>query len=475
MRRKVNLFSSIDWFTVLLYLAMVFLGWVNIYSAVYNEEFDSIFNISQRYGKQLIWIIAAIVLAMIVILIDSQFYQLFAYIFYGLAILLLLLVLVFGAEVHGSKSWLAIGSFQLQPSEFAKLGTALALARYLTSHNVNLAKLPHLAISLIIMFTPAVLIMLQPDMGSTLVYASFFILLYREGLPNSLFFMAIAVVILFFLTLIFEKLMLLLIIFSFALIVFGFIEKSLKKSLVAALLFLGIAGFLKAVTFFVPALELTLYRIIFISLGASSVIYIILAFTQKIRSVFLVLTMLVSAVLFTYSVDYVFHNLLEPHQRTRINIMLGFETDPLGMGYNLNQSKIAIGSGGLSGKGFLQGTQTKFDFVPEQSTDFIFCTVGEEWGFLGTAFVVILFATLLLRLIFIAERQRSAFSRVYAYGVISILFFHFVINIGMTIGLVPVIGIPLPFFSYGGSSLWAFTILLFILVRLDASRMELLR
>ncbi len=475
MRRKVNLFSSIDWFTVLLYLVMVFLGWINIYSAVYNEEYDSIFNISQRYGKQLIWIIAAIVLAMIVILIDSKFYQLFAYIFYGLAIFLLLLVLVFGAEVHGSKSWLAIGSFQLQPSEFAKLGTALALARYLTAHNVNLAKIKHLAISLIIMFTPAVLIMLQPDMGSTLVYASFFILLYREGLPNSLFFMAIAVVILFFLTLIFEKMMLLLIIFSFALIVFGFMEKSIKKSLLAALVLLGISGFLKAVTFFVPAVELSLYRIIFISLGASSVLYIILAFTQKIRSVFLVLTMLISAVLFTYSVDYVFNNMLKPHQRTRINIMLGFETDPLGVGYNLNQSKIAIGSGGFSGKGFLQGTQTKFDFVPEQSTDFIFCTVGEEWGFLGTGFVVILFATLLLRLIYIAERQRSAFSRVYAYGVISILFFHFVINIGMTIGLVPVIGIPLPFFSYGGSSLWAFTILLFILVRLDASRMELLR
>jgi rod shape determining protein RodA len=325
-----------------------------------------------------------------------------------------------------------------------------------------------------IILLPAFLILLQNDTGSALVYFVFVLVLYREGISESILLFGFFVIVLFILALVLEKLTIILLSIAIVFIIFWFLNRKLKN--------IGIGFGILLLSLFVIyginelfKIGLSIYLIIIVSLVVSGFAYIILAIKYKIRKVVLLLLFLTGSVLFTYSVDFVFNNFLEPHQQKRINVVLGLESDPYGVEYNVNQSKIAIGSGGIYGKGFLRGTQTKFDFVPEQSTDFIFCTIGEEWGFIGTFLIVSLFTFFLYRLVKIAERQRSSFSRMYGYGVISILFFHITINIGMTIGLVPVIGIPLPFFSYGGSSLWAFTILLFILLRLDASRLEMLK
>jgi rod shape determining protein RodA len=474
MTRRGNIWSNLDWFTVILYIALVFLGWINIYAAVYNEQHHSILDFSQRYGKQLIWIIAAIIMALAVLLIDIKFYTFFAYIIYGLMIFLLIMVLIFGKEVHGTKAWLSFGSVQLQPSEFAKFATCLALARYLSTYNIKISNVKTIAVSLVIIFTPALLIMLQPDMGSVIVYAALILVLYREGLPGTILFIFALVPALFILALVMEKFTLVLILLGISMAAYAIFSKQIKYTFYGLLIIGGFFGILYGLNLMLD-LAFANYLLLLISTGISSIVFVISAYIKRLRGLYLTLLFLVGSITFTLSVDYVFQNILKEHQQRRINILLGFEDDPQGVGYNVNQSKIAIGSGGLTGKGFLRGTQTKFDFVPEQSTDFIFCTVGEEWGFLGTSVVIILFTLLLVRLIVISERQRSTFTRIYGYGVISILFFHFLVNIGMTIGLLPVIGIPLPFFSYGGSSLWAFTILLFILLRLDASRLELLR
>lgn len=471
MQRRVNIWSNIDWLTVAIYLVLVVLGWINIYAAVYTEEHQSIFDLSQRYGKQLIWIAAAIVIAFIVFVIDINFYSYFAYLVYGIIIFLLIAVLIFGLEVHGAKSWFVIGNSRIQPSEFAKIATALALARYLSSYNVQINTVKSYIRIAAIILIPSLLILLQNDTGSALVYFAFLIVLYREGISENILLLGFFVVVLFILALVLEKITIILLSIGVVFIVFGFLNKKLKHIgaglgvlLLSSSAFYGLNELL--------GLGLSYYYIILAALGVSSIFYIILSIRYKIRNVAVLLILLLGSVFVTYSVDYVFNNFLEDHQQKRINVLLGLESDPYGVEYNVNQSKIAIGSGGLTGKGFLRGTQTKFDFVPEQSTDFIFCTIGEEWGFIGTFFVISVFIFFLYRLIGIAERQRSSFSRIYGYGVVSVLFFHIVINIGMTIGLMPVIGIPLPFFSYGGSSLWAFTILLFILLRLDASRLE---
>lgn len=473
MQRRVNIWSNIDWLAVAIYLVLIFLGWVNIYAAVYNEEHHSIFDVTQRYGKQLIWISAALVIAFLVFIIDVNFYSYFAYLVYGIMIFLLLAVLLFGLEVHGARSWFQIGNIRLQPSEFAKIATALALARYLSSYNVQLNTFKtYLRVAAIILI-PALLILLQNDTGSALVYFTFIIVLYRHGLSASVLLLGLFVIILFILALVLEKLIIILMSIGVVLLIFWFLNRRFKNLAVGLATLLASSGALYGLNEFL-ALGLSYYYIILAALGLSAIVFIILAIRYKIRHIALLLLFLVGSIIFTFSVDYVFHNFLEEHQQKRINVVLGLESDPYGVEYNVNQSKIAIGSGGLTGKGFLRGTQTKFDFVPEQSTDFIFCTIGEEWGFIGTFFVLGLFVFFLYRLIGIAERQRSVFSRIYGYGVVSVLLFHIIINIGMTIGLVPVIGIPLPFFSYGGSSLWAFTILLFIFLRLDASRLELL-
>ncbi|MFC2151207.1 rod shape-determining protein RodA [Bacteroidota bacterium] len=473
MQRRINIWSSIDWLTITMYLVLVMLGWINIYASVYNEEHQSIFDFTQRYGKQLIWIAAALIIAFVVFIIDINFYSYFAYLVYGVMIFLLLAVLVFGTKVHGARSWFEIGSFRIQPSEFAKIATALALARYLSSYNVQINKLKSYIKVAAIILAPSLLILLQNDTGSALVYFVFILVLYREGISESILLLGLFVIILFILALVLEKLVIILLSIGVIFIIFWFLNRRLKIVGTGFAILVFSSAILYGLNYYLE-LGLSYYYIILAALGFSGLVYIILAIRYKIRNVVLLLLFLLGSIIFTYSVDYVFNNFLEDHQQKRINVVLGLESDPYGVEYNVNQSKIAIGSGGLSGKGFLRGTQTKFDFVPEQSTDFIFCTIGEEWGFVGTFFVVGLFIFFLYRLIGIAERQRSPFSRIYGYGVVSVLFFHIAINIGMTIGLVPVIGIPLPFFSYGGSSLWSFTILLFILLRLDSNRLELL-
>lgn len=471
MPNRNNIWANLDWTTIGLYLVLVFLGWINIYAAVYNEEHASILDMSQRYGKQLIWIVCAIVLAGMIILIDSRFFVSFGYLFYIITILLLLAVLLVGSEVKGAKAWFQIGGFAFQPAEVAKTATALALAKFMSSYNFKLEKPQSLAIIGALLGLPVILILLQNDTGSALVFGVFILVLYREGLNGIFLFITVLLALVFILTLVLQPLITILILTLAAIFVHYLSNQRAGEALKA----IGISASLFLSFWLVNSmlkLGFESAQVVVASAVLSSVIFAIYALRQHLHQALIIIAVYLGLVFMTFSVDYVFSSILEPHQRARIEELLGIKSDPLGVGYNVNQSKIAIGSGGFLGKGFLHGTQTKYDFVPEQSTDFIFCTVGEEWGFVGTTTVVLLFLALLIRLVYIAERQRSVFTRVYGYSVACILFFHFTINIGMTIGLAPVIGIPLPFFSYGGSSLWSFTILLFIFVRLDASRIE---
>jgi rod shape determining protein RodA len=418
LKEQKGIFRHIDRPLVLLYLALVLMGWISIYAAVYNEEHGSIFDLSQSYGKQMLWIGTSLLIAFMVILTDAKFFNAFAYPIYIGTLLLLVFVLFFGTEIAGSKSWFQIGGFRLQPAEFAKFATNLALAHYLSALDFDSRKRKSQIIPLLILMVPALLILLQNDTGSAIVYASLALVLYRQGMPGSILLLGIAVAVLSIMVLLFNHF-----------IVIG----------VVAVLLTGFIFFIR----------------------------------RNLRNILTVIGIFIVASMFILSVNYAFENILELHQKTRINVLLGKQIDLKGAGYNVNQSKIAIGSGGFWGKGFLNGTQTKFNFVPEQSTDFIFCTVGEEWGFVGAFVVILLYLLMCVRIILIAERQRSDFSRIYGYGVASILFFHFFVNVGMTIGLMPVIGIPLPFFSYGGSSLWGFTILVFIFIKQDSNRLQL--
>ncbi len=397
-------------------MALCAIGFVNIFSVQYDPDKSEAFSFSAEYGKQLIFIISALVLGLSILLFDSKFFSVFAPIVYGVTILLLLAVLVVGRNVGGNQAWIPIGSFRLQPSEFAKFGTALLLARYISSFNVKLNSLKPILICAAIIVLPMVLIMLQPDAGSMLVFLSFMFPLYREGLPGSLLIIFWGAVLLFILNL--------------------FVSPSL---LICCILIIG--------GLFAYNARKRLQKVI--NIGIITLIAICYLFVAK----------------------YLFENVLKPHQRTRIELILGLTSDNRGAGYNVIQSKIAIGAGQLTGRGYLEGTQTKYGYVPAQSTDFIFSTIGEEWGFVGCFVVIGLYMFLLLRIVNMAERQRSVFSRVYGYSIACILFFHVFINIGMTIGIMPVIGIPLPFISYGGSSLWSFTILLFIFLKLDSNRM----
>lgn len=411
--------ARIDWISFVLYLALMLTGWVMIYSAVYDENHSSIFDLSQRYGKQLLWIVLALLLGAVVLLIDAKFFNAFSIPIYVIVLLMLVGVLVFGTTIAGSKSWFQIGGFKIQPAEFAKFATALALGSYLGKLNRDMKKWQTQATAFLIIGLPALLILAQYDTGSALVFGVFILVLYREGLSGAIMVIGLIAAVLFLVTLYTDK----------------------------YYVIAGVGLLFGLMLFFIKRKKANIIKLV-------------------------ALFMVVSA--FIFSVDYVFENVLEPHQKIRINVLLGLETDLMGAGYNVNQSKIAIGSGGLTGKGFLQGTQTKYNFVPEQSTDFIFCTVGEEWGFVGTTVVILLYLMLFIRLILLAERQRSAFSRIYGYGITAVMFFHFAINIGMTIGLVPVIGIPLPFISYGGSSLWAFTLMFFVFLKQDANRRNIL-
>ncbi len=453
---------------------MVIFGWVSIFAVNYNEQFKTIFDLNQEYGRQLIWILISFLSISALFIIDHKFYPFFAYVLYGLAIFLLFIVLIAGDVIHGSKSWLSIFGINFQPSEFAKIATSLAIAKYLSGFNVKLKTFKSIVIILTFIGLPAVLVFFQPDWGTSMIFCFFFLVLFREGLPGWVLVFGATVVALFILSLMFPKLIIVISLIILAQIIYFALNRKIKHNVITGLIFIFIYLVIKILNYYFKY-NISEYLILLITLIVTSLISIILALRHKIQNVKVVIFFLFCFIAFTYSVDYVFHNVLKPHQQKRVNILLGKESDPRGYGYNVNQSKIAIGSGGFLGKGFLNGTQTKLDFVPEQSTDFIFCTVGEEWGFIGTTILIVLFASLLLRIIFLAERQRSAFSRIYGYGVAAIIFAHFAINIGMTIGITPVIGIPLPFFSYGGSSFLAFSILLFILIRLDASRMAYLR
>lgn len=408
--------STFDWLTILIYILMVGWGWLAIYSADYSVESPSIFSLDQSYGRQLIWIVAAFVVALVILLLDHRIYPAFGYAIYGIVMLALVSVFFLVTKrTGGALSWFEIGSFKFQPSEFAKFATALALAKFLSGYGISFKDKKTRLISFGIFVLPMMLILLQNDTGSAMVFGAFVLVLYREGLSGFWLFVGVYVGILFLLSILVEKIVLIPILTSVALMLFLFLRSNKSMVVVLAIFYT-------------------------ISIGL------------------------------IFSVDYVYYSVIKEHQRQRIEVMLGRIDDKQDIGYNVYQSKVAIGSGGVYGKGFLQGTQTRLRYVPEQNTDFIFCTIGEEYGFIGSMGLVILYVCLLIRLTQIAERQRSRFNRVYAYCVASILFLHFAINISMTIGLFPVVGIPLPFFSYGGSSLLSFTIMLFILLRLDSNR-----
>ncbi|MBW2960995.1 rod shape-determining protein RodA [Mesonia aestuariivivens] len=412
----MNKSTGFDWVSILLFLLLVIFGWVNIYSASLNESAQSFFDLSQIYGRQGLFIGLSVLLIIFILSVEAKFYERFSSVIYLISLLSLLGLFVFGKTISGATSWYAFGGFSIQPSEFAKAATALALAKYLSDIQTNIKSFKHQCGAFLIIMLPALVIIPQPDPGSALVYAAFFFPLYREGLSGGYLLVGLSLVLLFVFTLIFGAIWVSVAVVILALLLLFFNRKNKRKHL---------------------------WRYIIISL---------------------------TSILFAFSVNYIFHNVFEQRHRDRFNIVLGKEVDTKGIGYNTNQSEIAIGSGGWTGKGWTQGTQTKGNFVPEQHTDYIFSTVGEEWGFAGSAMVILLFIALTTRLIFIAERQKSQFSRVYGYSVAGILFIHFLVNIGMVIGVFPTVGIPLPFFSYGGSGLWGFTILLFIFIKLDSNR-----
>ena len=474
MVQRNRIVANLDWLSILLWVVMMGFGWMNIYSANIMEADGSIFDLSQRFGKQLIWIGASLLLALLLLVLDAKFYIYFSYLLYLFLMGVLLAVLIFGREINGAKSWFVIGGFQLQPAEFAKPITALALANLLTSHNFNLRKFWNLVKALALIGAPPMLILLQPDLGSVLVYSAFILVLFREGFSVNVMMLLVALGILFIATLLLEKALILLILVIIVLIIYMVVSRSVKKGMVNGIILALVFGAIFGINYLLKT-EFSIFLMGLLALIPVSLVITVKGFRLREYVQMKILLGLFISIMFIISVDYAMNNVLKPHQQHRIYVTLGLEDDPQGVGYNVNQSKIAIGSGGFSGKGYLKGTQTKLHFVPEQSTDFIFCTVGEEWGFLGTSFVILLYLGFLLRMIFLAERQRSSFSRIFGYGFISLMLIHFMVNIGMTIGLLPVIGIPLPFFSYGGSSLWAFTMFLFIFLRLDSSRLELLR
>lgn len=484
--RKTNLWQTVDWITILLFALLVIAGWFSICGASYDFDNAGLFDPSGRPGSQLIWIGTSVILIFVIMMLDSDFYDIFAYLIYGAVILLLLFTIIgamanlpFVPDIKGSRSWLVLGPIRLQPAEFAKFATALALAKFMNGYGFKLNTAKNFTIALILILLPMVCILLQKETGSALVYLAFFLVLYREGMSGYFLLAGICAVVYFVTGMKYEEeilgitplgeLIVSCIVLALSTALIGVTSKDRQSVYV---MIGGIAfAFLSAyiVSFFIPV---NFAWVAMGLVGLMSLFLFFLSLKKRVWSYLLIAVFALGSIAFLYSVTYVFDKVLEPHQQVRIKVSLGLEDDLSGAGYNVNQSKIAIGSGGFLGKGFLNGTQTKLKYVPEQDTDFIFCTVGEEQGFVGASFVLLLFAVFILRLIVLAERQDSAFGRVYGYSVASIFFFHLAINIGMVLGLTPVIGIPLPFFSYGGSSLWGFTILLFIFLRLDASRKE---
>lgn len=477
--RKTELIKSVDWFTILIYVIMVVAGWFSICGASYEYDSVGMFDVSGRPGSQLMWIGLSVVLIFFILMLDADFYDIFAYLIYAVVIVLLIATIFLAPDIKGSRSWLVMGPVRIQPAEVAKFATALALARLMNGYGFQLTTVKNFARALFIIFLPMVLILLQKETGSALVYFAFLLVLYREGMSGYILLAGVCAVVFFVVSMKFSDVMVgitplgnllvtsLILFISTALI---YVE---RKNVLALKIIGGVTAGALALGGIVSRFMPVDFTYILFGLIAFTVLYLVYLSVRSWTGHYVLIALFaLGSVGFLYSVDYVFNDILEPHQQIRIKVSLGLEDDPSGAGYNVNQSKIAIGSGGFAGKGFLNGTQTKLKYVPEQDTDFIFCTVGEEQGFVGSSLVLLLFCVLILRLIYLAERQHSIFRRVYGYSVAAIFLFHLAINIGMVTGLTPVIGIPLPFFSYGGSSLWGFTILLFIFIRLDASRGE---
>ena len=469
----------IDWWTVLFYVLLVVAGWFSICGASYEFDNAGLFDPSGRPGMQLVWMGLSVALIFVILMLESEVYDVFAYLMYAAVILLLVVTIFIAPDIKGSHSWLVLGPVRLQPAEFAKFATALAVAKRMGTYGFKLTTPKNFLSVLALIFLPMLCILLQKETGSALVYLAFFLMLYREGMSGYILLAGVCAVAFFVLSMKFSGVLIgatalgeLIVSCLILLLVIGLVwierrDKWAVRILSGAVAVAFLGGWVAS--FFMPVN----YAWIAIGVLLASVGYLVfLSIRNWVWHYVLIAAFALGSLAFMYSVDYVFTDILEPHQQVRIRVALGLEDDPTGAGYNVNQSMIAIGSGGLTGKGFLNGTQTKLKYVPEQDTDFIFCTVGEEEGFIGTTLVLLLYGAFILRLIVLAERQTSVFSRVYGYSVASIFFFHLVINIGMVIGLTPVIGIPLPFFSYGGSSLWGFTILLFVFLRLDASRRE---
>lgn len=479
-REEEHIKKSVDWFTIALYTILILCGWFSIYGASYDyDNVTSIFDMSSRAGKQLIWMGTSLVLGFIILKLDSNVYDILAYYIYAAFILLLLLTIIIAPDIKGSRSWIVItNDIRIQPAEFAKFAVALALAKLLSSYNFKLMTPKNLLKVGLLILTPILLIILQDEMGSALVFTAFILVLYREGLPGIILFLGATIVVFFIVGLKYSEVDMgaislgeLITIILSILISAGFIISYRKDIKTARYIFLALIVIFGG-AYLISLLGVTInYGILALASLGILVIYLLYQAKKYWSKVYLLTAIFaISSFLLVGSVDYIFNDVMKPHQQMRIKVTLGMESDPMGAEYNVNQSKIAIGSGGVLGKGYLNGTQTKLKYVPEQDTDFIFCTVGEEQGFVGSVFVLIVFTTLILRLIFLSERQKSIFGRVYGYCVACILLFHVAINIGMVIGLTPVIGIPLPFLSYGGSSLWGFTILLFIFLRIDMAR-----
>lgn len=478
--RKDSLWRSLDWVTIFVYLILIIFGWFSVCGASYDYGNHDFWDFSTRSGKQLVWIICSFGLGFILLMLEDSLYDILGYFIYAALISLLIVTIFIAPDTKGSRSWLVMGPVSLQPAEFAKFATALALAKYMNTYSFTMRNWKNALMLAFLILLPMVLIILQRETGSALVYLAFFLVLYREGMPGVVLFSGLCAVVYFVVGIRFNSDLLegtlapvgtfsvLSMVLLFAAgMVWVYIRKWKPTRNILLVTIVVILGAYMVSKFFVP------FNLVWVQLILCAIVIgylFFLALSERQLAYLLIGIFAIGSIGFLYSSDYVFNNVLEPHQQIRIKVVLGMEEDLTGAGYNVNQSKIAIGSGGLTGKGFLNGTQTKLKYVPEQDTDFIFCTVGEEEGFIGSASVLLLFLILILRLVVLSERQHSTFGRVYGYSVVSIFLFHVFINVGMVLGLTPVIGIPLPFFSYGGSSLWGFTLLLFIFLRIDAGR-----
>ena len=480
MKENASVLKSIDWITISLYLALLAFGWISVCGASYSFDNADIFSLDTRSGMQIIWIGTSIILGTVLLLLDDRIYDTCAYAIYGFMLLLLFATIFNTHEIKGSRSWLVLGPVRLQPAEFAKFATALAVAKYISGYRFCINNWKHFLRAVAMIVTPMLLIVMQKETGSALVYAAFFFMLYREGMTGSFLFTGLALIIYFVIGIRYAEptildtpthvgpFVVMMIIHAFTAVLITGYCKAQREAII-----ISISSLTVTVLSLLFSQYVIRFNVVWVQIIATLVIigYLIhLWYKSQLKEYLLIATFTLGSTLFLFGSSFVLNDMMEPHQRVRINVLLGLEQDLAGAGYNVHQSEIAIGSGGLLGKGFLNGTQTKLKFVPEQDTDFIFCTVGEEEGFFGAATVLILFLLLIWRLIYVAERQIHAFGRIYGYCVLSIFLFHVFINVGMVLGLTPVIGIPLPFFSYGGSSLWGFTLLLFIFLRIDASR-----